>query len=78
MPFPQFSPKAAEADTFSEFKTSFLSVGKTADNVNVSISTKEHVNVYKEEDILNTCKGKPILIGRRDERGRYKIPLIQQ
>ena len=76
MPFPQLSPKAAEADTFCEFKTSLMSVGETADDGNVSIFTKEDVKVYKEEDILITCKGKPILIGRRDERGRYRIPLI--
>ena len=25
-----------------------------------------------------TCKGKPILLGRRDESGRYRISLMQQ
>jgi hypothetical protein len=28
-------------------------------------------------DVLITCKGKPILIGVRNEQGRYQIPLIQ-
>ena len=78
LPLPQLSPKAAEADTFNEFKTSLMSVGKTADDGNVSVFTKEDVKVYKEEDILITCKGEPILVGRRDEKGRYRIPLIQQ
>ena len=55
-----------------------MSVGKTADDGNVSVFTKEEVKVYKEEDILITCKGEPILVGRRDERGRYRIPLVQQ
>jgi hypothetical protein len=32
----------------------------------------------KEQNILITCKGKPILIDVRDEQGRYRIPLIQQ
>ena len=77
LPFPQFSKKAAEADTFEEFPTSLISVGKTANDVNVSIFTKEDVKVYKEEDVLITCKGKPVLIGRRDERRPYHIPLLK-
>ena len=28
--------------------------------------------------VLVTCKGAPILIGKRDERGRYRIPLVQE
>ena len=35
------------------------------------------MQVYKEADVLITCKGKPILIGKRDERGRYRTPLMQ-
>jgi hypothetical protein len=73
LPFPQLSTKAAEANTFNDFPTSLMSVGKTADNGNISIFTKEGVSVYKEEDVLITCKGKAILIGKRDERGRYRI-----
>ena len=76
--FPQLSKKAAEADTFDEFKTSLMSVGKTSDDGNVSVFTKEAVKIYKEEDVLITCKGEPILIVKRDERGRYHIPLVQQ
>ena len=41
LPFPQLSPKAAEADTFNDFPTSLMSVGKTADDGNISIFTKE-------------------------------------
>ena len=40
LPFPKFSKKAAEADTFEEFKTLLMSVGKTADEGNVSVFTK--------------------------------------
>ena len=54
MPFPQLSPKAAEADTFKEFKTSLMSVGKTADDGNISVFTKEDVKVYKEKHVLIT------------------------
>ena len=45
---------------------SLMSVGKTADDGNVSIFTKKDVKLYKEEDVLITCRGKPILIGIRD------------
>jgi hypothetical protein len=55
-----------QADTFQDFPTSLMSVGKMANNGTVSVFTKEGVNVFKEEDVLITCKGKPILIGVRD------------
>jgi hypothetical protein len=78
LPFQQLSAQAMQADTFQDFPTSLMSVGKTADNGTVSVFTKEGVNVFKEEDVLITCKGKPILIGVRDSHGRYQIPLMQQ
>ena len=77
LPFPQLSTKAADADTFNDFPTSLTSIRKTADDGNISIFTKEGVSVYKEEDVLLTCKGEAILIGKRDEWGRYRIPLVQ-
>ena len=55
-----------------------MSVGKVNDDGNISIFTKDNVTVYKEEDVLITCKGKPLLIGIRDEGGRYRIPLDQR
>ena len=45
---------------------------------NVSIFTHEKVQVYNEVDVLITCRGKPILIGKWGERGRYRIPLMQK
>ena len=78
LPFQQLSPKANQADTFEEFPTSLMSVGKTSDDGTISIFTKDGVTVHKEQDVLITCKGKPILIGVRDEHGRYRIPLMQQ
>ena len=54
-----------------------MSVGKTADNGNVYIFTREGVTVYKEENVLITCQRKPTLIGKRYERGKYRIPLTQ-
>ena len=69
LPFPQLSNKAAEADTFEEFPTSLMSVGKTAVNGNVYIFAKEGVTVYKEEDVFITCQKKTIIIVKRDERG---------
>jgi hypothetical protein len=71
LPFQQLSAQAMQADTFQDFPTSLMSVGKTADDGTVSVFTKEGVNVFKEEDVLITCKGEPILIGVRDSHGRY-------
>jgi hypothetical protein len=67
-----------QADTFQDFPTSLMSVGKTADNGTVSVFTKDGINVFKEEDVLITCKGEPILIGVRDGHGQYRILLMQQ
>ena len=68
LPLLQLSRKAAEADTFEEFPTSLMGVSKTSDDVNVSIFTKYGVTIHKEEDILITCKNKPILIRKRVTR----------
>ena len=78
LPFPKLYQKTAGADTFNDFSSSLLSMDKTEDDGNVSIFTKEGVTVHKEEDILITCRGEPILIGTRDERGQYCIPLQQR
>ena len=59
------------------FPKSLVSVGKTNNDGNVSIFTKTGVTVHKEEDVMITCKGAPIMIGKRDERGRYRISLMQ-
>ncbi len=67
-----------QADTFQDFPTSLMSVGKTANDGTVSVFTKEGVSVFKEEDMFITCKGEPTLIGVRDSQGRYQIPLMQQ
>ena len=78
LPFHTLSTSAKQAETFTEFLHSLMSVGKTAKDGMISIFTKEGVTVHKEQDILITCKGKPILIGVRDDRGGYCIPLVQQ
>eukprot|EP00956_Cyclotella_meneghiniana_P017716 scaffold29109_cov56-Cyclotella_meneghiniana.AAC.5 len=78
LPFKQLSSKANQADTFEDFPTSLMSVGKISDDGTISIFTKDGVTVHKEQDVLITCKGMPILIGTRDEHGRYRIPLMQQ
>ena len=75
--FTQLSTATAEADTFEEFPSSLMSVGKTSDDGNVSIFTDEKLQVYKDTDVLITCRGKQILIGKRDERGRCHILLMQ-
>ena len=78
VPISGLSNKAAEADTFDSFPHYLISVGKTNDDGNISIFTKTGFTVHKEEDDLITCKGAPIMIGKRDDRGQYRVPLIQQ
>ena len=78
LPFPQLSKQAAGADMFTNFSSSLWSVGKTADDGNISIFTKEGITVHKEEDVLITCRGEPVLKGKRDAYGQYHIPLVQQ
>jgi len=78
LPFKALSAQATQVDTFQDFPSSLMSMGKTANDGTISIFTKDGVTVHKETDVLITCKGEPILIGVRDERGRYRIPLIQQ
>ena len=78
LPFRGLSGTSNEADTFNNFKDSLHSVGTVNDDGNVSIITKDDIRVYKEEEVLITSKGKPLLVGVRDQQGRYRIPLFQQ
>jgi len=78
LPFKQLSDRATSADSFEDFPSSLMSVGKMSDNGTISIFTKEGVTVHREQDVLITCKGELILIGIRDDKGRYRIPLVQQ
>ena len=78
LPLPQLLKEAAKADSFDKFPTSLMSVGKTNDDGNVSIFTSDGVTVYKEEDMVITCKGTPILVRVHSEQGRYSIPLVQR
>ncbi len=78
LPFHKLSARARQADTFQDFSTWLMNVGKTSDDGTISVFTKTGVTVFKEEDVLITCKGKPILISVRDGRGQYRIPLMQQ
>ncbi len=77
LPFQQLSDWAASTDTFDNFPSLLMSVGKTSDNGTISIFTKDGITVHKEQDVLITCKGKPILIGIHDSKGRYRTPLMQ-
>ena len=77
LPIPHLDAKDTEADTFDDFPHSLMSVGQTSDAGTISIFGKDGVTVHKEEDVLITCKGEPIMIGVRDMHGRYRIPLVQ-
>ena len=78
LPFEGLSTQANAGDTFEQFEDSLMSVGQVNDDGNISIFTSNGVTVHKEEDVLITCKGEPILVGVRDEKGRYRIPLVQE
>ena len=78
LPILQLTAQAVKADTFEDFPHSLMSVGKTSDAGTISIFTNYGVTVHKEEDVLITCKGEPSFIGACNERGRYRIPLIQR
>ena len=69
LPFPQLSKPATTADTFTNFPTSLMSVGKTSNDGTISIFTKTGVTVHKETDVLIKCKRAILLIGVRDEHG---------
>jgi hypothetical protein len=77
LPFPQLSPAATQADSFTDFPHSLMSVGKTCDDGNIAIFTRSGVSVHNEQDVLITYKGEPLLIGTRDEHNGYCIPLVQ-
>jgi len=76
--FSQLSLQATQAVYFADFPTSFVSVDETADDDTILIFTKDSVTVHKGNDVLITCQDKPLLIGVRDEHGRYRMPLPQQ
>jgi hypothetical protein len=78
VPFCKLSARLRQADTYQDFPTSLMSVGKTSEDCTVSVFMKEGVNVFKEEDVLITCTGVPILINIRDNQGRIQILLMQQ
>jgi hypothetical protein len=78
LPFHKLSALARQVDTFQDFLMLLMSMGKTSNNGTISVFTKTGVTVFKEEDVLITCKGKPILIGMQDGRGQCQIPLMQQ
>jgi hypothetical protein len=47
LPFQKLSARLRQADTFQDFPTSLMSVGKTSDDDTVSVFTKEGINVFK-------------------------------
>ena len=45
-----------------------MSVGKVNVNGNISIFMQDDVTVYNKEDVLITCRCKPILVGVGDDK----------
>jgi hypothetical protein len=69
LPFHKLTAGARQADTFQNFPTSSMSVGKTSNDGTISVFTKTGITVFKEEDVLITYKGKSILICVQDGKG---------
>jgi hypothetical protein len=69
-----FSPMPRKRTCSTISHKSLMSAGKVSDNGTISIFTRDGVTVHREEDVLVTCKGAPLLIGVRDEHGRYRVP----
>ncbi len=59
LPFKALSAQATQADTFQDFSSLLMSMGKTANDGTISIFTKDGVTIHKEIDVLITCKGEP-------------------
>ena len=59
LPFPQLSDRVSIADTFNNFPTSLMSVGKTADDGTISIFTKTGVMFTKRQMCLYGAKMHP-------------------
>ena len=71
LPFPHLSQTALAANSFDDFPQLLMSMGKTCDTGTISIFTQAGVSIHKEQDMLITCKGEPLLIGRHNEHGCY-------
>ncbi|EJK62273.1 hypothetical protein THAOC_17120, partial [Thalassiosira oceanica] len=78
LPIDGLSEEGRSADSFDQFGTTLLSVGRTTDDGNTAIFNSSGVSVHRDRDVLILVKGKPVMIGRRDDNGRYKIPLVRQ
>ena len=77
LPLPDSIPsEIRQGDSFNSFTNTLLSVGRMANAGYTSIFTKHGVQVIKDEDVLIRLQGKPVMIGIRDENGRFKIPLV--
>lgn len=77
LPFEGLSEQARRADSFDTFHTTLISGQRVVDDGNKVILDDKGVKVYKSEDVLILVRGKPIMVGKRDERGRFQIPLMQ-
>ena len=56
LPFQNISSNALQADSFDDFPTSLMSVGKISDTGTVSIFTSDGVTVHNEQDVLSHAK----------------------
>jgi hypothetical protein len=54
LPFNKLLQWARHPDTFTDFPTSLMSVGKTSDDGTISVFDKSGTTVHREEDVLIT------------------------
>ncbi len=53
-----------------------MSVGRVADQNEISMFTKDGVAVHHEKDVMIIGKGDLILLGVRGNKGQYRIPFM--
>ena len=76
LPLEGLSPTAKTADSFESFHTTLISGSKVVDDGNTAILDQQGVRVFADKDVLILVQGKPIMIGTRDNMGRFKVPLV--
>lgn len=76
LPLEGLSLQARAVYSFELIRTTLISSSKVVDNGDIAILDRQVVKVYKDEDMLILVKGNPVMLGKQDSHGRFKIPLV--
>ena len=53
-----------------------ISGNKVVDDGNMAILDGNKITMYADTNVFVLVKGKPILIGKQDKRGRFRVSLV--